>query len=347
MIKLTRLSDNKEFVIDGEDKEWRATLIEGIDALATNVYTETPAIGSGEIVTGKYIGRRDITVTAHRSSLIGISAARSIVMEFFNPDDTYTMEIQYNGRHLYIDGELLSYKLPTGNIYRPLDLTFTLLCPDPYFYVKSVFNYFNYKLFSVNGDIATAPEIEVECQNEVEHRIYVDNANEPIRIILPDEYQNQTRPFKTLQLNCNYGTLIDKTTGTNLTDSIISGNPIISFAPGEHHLRLLSKRRDTESGNATISSGYHADITTSQKITELELVINGSQVIRNTYEYTTDVITIPDPGKNYDYSLIFNSSGGFTLNGPLGLTFSYTAVVSDLSNNSKINLTFKNLYRGI
>lgn len=346
MIKLTRLSDNKEFTIDDDSKEWRATQIEGIDALTTNVYTETPAIGFGEILTGKYIGRRDITVTAHRSSLVGISEAREIVMNFFNPDDTYTMTIQYNAKTMYIDCELLSYKLPTENIHRPINLTFTMLCPNPYFYHSHHYSYFNYQSFTVNSDIAIIPELEIECHNEVEFRIFVDSATEPIRIILPDEYQNQVRPFKTLKLDCEYGTLTDKSTGANLTDSIISGNSLISFVNGTHSIRLLSKRRDIESGSATITTGYSATVTTSQKVTELELIINGSKTIKGTYEYTTGVITIPDAGAGYSYALYFNSSGGFVLNGPSGLKFSYTAVVSDLSNSSKVNLKYKNLYRG-
>lgn len=346
MIKLTRLSDQKEFVIDGDSSEWKATKIEGIDALTLNVYTETPAIGTGEIVTGKHTGRRDISVTAHRSSHKNISTARNTIMDFFNPDDTYTMEIQYNGKDLFIDCELLAYKLPTENIHRPLDLTFTMLCPDPYFtnnneISTSVGN------FLIGGNLTIIPKISITLISETEIKIYVDNDAKPIHIVLPDDILpppiSSTRPQPySIELDCLYGTLTNSSS-EDLTSCIKSGNPMIRFKPGNHYVNFQSNARPLVSGSAVITSMHTAIVTTSSKIREVQ--ITWPDGITKTYEYSSEKYHYSN---NRDtYTLTFTNNG-FIIGGTyVDDTVKYTALLEAISSNrSFATIQYKELYRG-
>lgn len=337
MIKLIRLSDRAEFIIDGDDKEWRATKIEGIDALAVNVYTETPAIGQGEILTGKHTGRRDINVEAHRSSQKGISKARDTVMEFFNPDDTYTMEIYLNGKHLFIDCELLSYKLPIENIHRPLNLTFTMLCQIPYFYDnEKETSCYSTQSITVKGQVKTTPTILINQRNENEFTIYIDG-NQYIRIILDDKYITMSN--RVLELDCKYGTLTDLTSKDNLTQCISTdSNPTSELAPGTHVFSKNSCKREKKTGRLTVTSNYSVSVSLGTKPRELYVTYNdGHQAYydckQTTYSYS-----------NYSIQI---SSSGFTFHGPTSSSIEYTAILPDSSSNrSSITIKYKELYRG-
>lgn len=344
MIKLIRLSDSEEFIIDGDDKEWRETKIEGIDALTVNVYTETPAIGSGEIVTGKYTGRRDISVTAHRSSLNGIPEARNAVMDFFDPDDTYTMEIIYNGKHLFIDCELLAYKLPTENIHRPLDLTFTMLCPDPRFYTEDHQLKISQGMprFFLRGQFEIIPTITIVVFTEHEFNIYIDTDNDPIHIIFPDGYSGNVGTMPgLLELDCQYGTLTNKRTNEDLTDCIISGNPTLRLKPGtdQHYARVLSNKRTSISDTLTITSYYEASATFNQRLRELEVIFSDGH--KECYDCSKNVVY-----SYLNYKIRIKDSG-FVFNGQTGSSIRYTAILTDPSPNRSIaTIEYRELYRG-
>lgn len=345
MIKLTRLSDNKEFLIDDESQEWKATKIEGIDALSPNVYTEALAMGMGEVVTGKYTGRRDITVTAHRPSQENISESRSRVLEFFDPESAYQAKITYNGKTLYIDCELLNYSLPSDNIYKPLDLTFTMLCPAPYFNSGNKTLPFNAgQRLKVGGQVNINPTVVITLRRETEFYIYIGN-NDPIHVILPDNFfpSHNTPPY-TLELDCRYGILKQLASTTNLTADltryIVNGNPLLSLTPDKDYgvIRFLSNTRHKESGTATISTSYFASVTTSYKIRELTITFSDGH--KSTYGYSDN------PVKYNNYQIDFTDSG-FIIHGPSKAVISYTALIEDTSpNQSSAVIKYKDLYRG-
>lgn len=346
MIKLTRLSDNQQFVIDGENSKWRATKIEGIDALTLNVYTETPAIGTGEIVTGKYTGRRDISVTAHMSyprynsgSGAGSITARSAVMDFFDPDDTYTMEIKYDSKDLFIDCELLAYKLPTGNNRRPLDLTFTMLCPDPYFY--SGFREASMRgRFTVGGQFPVTPIISISLIDENEMFITpVSGCN--IHIILPDNYQNSNN---NLELDCKYGILTNTATKEDLTSYIVSGDPMPRIPPGAGYqfASFTSNKRPKLSGTLKITANNTASYTAPYTIKEVEITFPDGITI--LYTEPNKQYSHPINGQSYAIRYV-NSS--FVFNGPNGASINYSVIFNDSTpNRSSATMKFKELYRG-
>lgn len=354
MIKLTRLSDNKEFGIDDESQEWKATKIEGIDAPTTNIYTETPAIGTGEIVTGKYTGRRDITVTAHRSSQEDIRTARSKVLEFFEPDDTYTMEITYNGKTLYIDCELLNYSLPTENIYKPLDLTFTMLCPQPYFYDNNTVSATigndgrPERQFINDGQIDVSPIITITQESsELEFELTFITINigttNVIRIVLDDSFKSPPstgRPSSKYILDTANGTLTEYGTNKDLTRFITSGNPQFKIKHGNdiHFVMMSSKQRETISGNLLISSSdyYHAVINEYVR----ELTIKFPDNTSRTFKYAID-------DQHYNNYTIRFSTEKVEIWGPTSdYALYYTAILHDSGYQSTATIKFNKLYRG-
>ena len=354
MIKLTRRSDNKEFVIDDESKEWRATKIEGIDAPTTNIYTETPAIGTGEIVTGKYTGRRDITVAAHRSSQEDIGTARNKVLEFFNPDDTYTMEITYNSKTLYIDCELLNYSLPTENIYKPLDLTFTMLCPQPYFYDNNTVSATigndgrPERQFTNDGQIDVRPIITITQENsELEFELTFITINigttNVIRIVLDDSFKSPPstgRPSSKYILDTANGTLTEYGTNKDLTRFITSGNPQLKIKHGsdKHFVMLSSRQRETISGTLSISSSdyYHAVINEYVR----ELTITFPNNTSQTFKFTVD-------DQHYNNYTIRFSTEKVDIWGPTSeYALCYTAILHDGGYRSTATIEFNKLYRG-
>ena len=336
MIKLTRLSDNQQFVIDGGNSKWKATKIEGIDALTLNVYTETPAIGTGEIVTGKYTGRRDISITAHISYPFS-SPVRSEVMDFFDPDDTYTMEIRYNSKNLFIDCELLAYKLPTGNERRPLDLTFTMLCPDPYFY-SGVREVSTMGRFVVDGHFPVTPIIYISLISENEMNIMPDGNSETIHIILPDNYQNSNNK---LELDCKYGILTNTATKEDLTSYIVSGDPMPRLQPGTgyHFASFTSNKRPKISGTVNISENHLGNVTLDSKIRELKITFPDGISLT-----CTEADTMYRHG---EYGVSFTGNR-FTIGGPFSPpSVAYTAIFEDSTpNRSTATMKFKELYRG-
>ena len=343
MIKLTRLSDQKEFVIDGDSREWKATNIEGIDALTLNVYTETPAIGTGEIVTGKHTGRRDISVTAHRSSHKNISTARNTIMDFFNPDDTYTMEIQYNGKDLFIDCELLAYKLPTENIHRPLDLTFTMLCPDPYFTNNNEISTSTGR-FTVGGNFTVIPTFYITLFSaDTEIEINVDGSTNPIHISFPINFfpSEKMSPYG-LELDCRYGTLTNASS-EDLTSCIKSGNPMIRLKPGNHYVNFQSSKKTKVSGTAVISSTHTATVNTSSRVRQVQVTWPDGKTI--TYGYSSTPYSYGE--NNNLYQLTFLDKG-LIFGGPYSdESIKYTALLSELSNgNGVATIQYKELYRG-
>ncbi len=347
MIKLIRLSDNREFTIDSENSLWKATKIEGIDALTLNVYTETPAIGVGEIVTGKHTGRRDINITAHRSSHKFISDARDTIINFFNPDDTYKMEIEYNGKNLCIDGELLAYKLPTENIHRPLDLTFTMLCPDPYFYKNKSMAISPYARFMVGGIYPVAPIFTFNLYHTTKITVYIDNES-TIEIVLPVKYFTISNiTWYELELDCKEGILTNKTTKEDLTEYIKKGSTFIFHNEAAYHVVRYEYSSQTQDTSGTLQipkapATYVYSPTMEWKIQSLTITYPDSQ----TETYTTighfshktssgDLWAIDI----YDYS--------FKINGSPNSTFQYRAKLEDpVAGSCSANILIKEQYRG-
>lgn len=129
-MKFTR-SDGRTFAFD--DAPFGITALSGVDGPKVEVFTEKQAIGDGDIVTGKRIASRQITITASNRRIALNKQMRKLASAFFNPLYTYTVDITYQGstRSAH-DCELKAIAMPTGSIYKRLEITLTLLSPTGY-----------------------------------------------------------------------------------------------------------------------------------------------------------------------------------------------------------------------
>lgn len=107
--------------------------MEGLGKPSIEIFTEKRAVGSGDAVTGKRQGSRQVTIRA-RSRANGMNAQlREIAAAFFSSLYTYEVEFQYDGNVSTASScELKAIEIPTENVNKPFRLTVTVLIPDGY-----------------------------------------------------------------------------------------------------------------------------------------------------------------------------------------------------------------------
>ena len=131
---LTR-DDGRTFSAVGsaDAADWGLSDISGLDAPDFQVSTQDNAVGDGQTVTAKRVSSREISFTAScRNAALG-DVMRRAAVSFFSPKHRYKLTVAYRGAQRWIDAELSAFSCPSGNVYRTVELTALLLCPDPYF----------------------------------------------------------------------------------------------------------------------------------------------------------------------------------------------------------------------
>lgn len=126
--------DGLEFILGNED--WGILSLEGADSLETEIYTESNAMGEGEFITGEQVKSREIIFVADTKRLSELSVKRQSAMAFFNRKRSFKVYLSYRGVTRWIEGRLAGFKCPTNNVFEAVEITGTLLCPEPYW--KSV-----------------------------------------------------------------------------------------------------------------------------------------------------------------------------------------------------------------
>lgn len=130
-------SDGASFDI-GTGTEWRIPN-EGLENWA-NLPCTVNAVEipnhDGAIITSKRVGSVDRTITAVAHGSNDGSAARAEAIQFFNPKYSYKVYMTYRGRTRWCEGEQIGFMASEGNVYRDPELSWTILCPNPY--LKSV-----------------------------------------------------------------------------------------------------------------------------------------------------------------------------------------------------------------
>lgn len=114
---------------------WGIFNLDGIDAPELEVFTQNVGFGNGTIITGKRKSSREIEVGAsmklYPANSFDRNSERERVIAFHNSNYTYTLEITYMGRTRLAKGcVILDLDIPTRNIYEPLEISITYLCPD-------------------------------------------------------------------------------------------------------------------------------------------------------------------------------------------------------------------------
>lgn len=130
-LRITR-SDGKEFLID--NKKWLIPN-DGLENWATldyGVTTQENATFDGSTVTHKRINQVDRSVTARLADAKLNEEARAEAIAFFNPKHSFKAYLTYMGRTRYCEGEQYGFSCSVGNIYRPAEINWTILCANPF-----------------------------------------------------------------------------------------------------------------------------------------------------------------------------------------------------------------------
>lgn len=131
-------SDGREFVIG--DGEWRI-LNEGLVNWANlpyNVYSAEIPSADGAIVTSKRVAAVDRTIVAECKG-DDPDGSRADAIRFFNPKYSYEVHMTYRGRTRWCSGEQIGFYASEGNMYKRPQITWTILCPNPYLQSESDF----------------------------------------------------------------------------------------------------------------------------------------------------------------------------------------------------------------
>lgn len=124
-------SDGQEFMIG--DGNWRI-LNEGLENWANlpyNVFSSEIPSADGAIVTSKRVSAVDRTIIAECKG-DDPDALRADAIRFFNPKYSYDVHLTYRGRTRWCHGEQIGFMASEGNMYRRPQITWTILCPNPY-----------------------------------------------------------------------------------------------------------------------------------------------------------------------------------------------------------------------
>lgn len=167
----------------------------GVGTTEAEIFSESKAIGDGDVVTGQRIPARVIDVQGLSLSRAANGIARIIANDFFSFRFEYKLHIEYKGRKAWIPALLKLYDLPTENIHAPQKLNVQFFCPNPFFRsesafgkdiaqvtpmwgwpymehptygrVVSVYDFSQSVVITNEGDVPTHPVVEVRARGEV------------------------------------------------------------------------------------------------------------------------------------------------------------------------------------
>lgn len=124
-------SDGRELTLG--DGDWRIPS-DGLENWANLPYsvalTEIP-VTDGGMVLSKRVSSVDRTITAIANGKYP-DRLRAEAIAFFNPKFSYEVEMTYMGRTRKCSGEQAGFKASEHNIYKKPEITWTILCADPY-----------------------------------------------------------------------------------------------------------------------------------------------------------------------------------------------------------------------
>lgn len=122
-------SDGRTFRVD--DNLLGLTKLEGLGKPTIEIFTEKRAVGNGDVVTGKRVGSRLITVAATARVSGENASIRDAVGAFFHSSYTYDVECHYDGLVRTAEKcEIKAVSIPTDNIHRKFRFSITVLCPS-------------------------------------------------------------------------------------------------------------------------------------------------------------------------------------------------------------------------
>lgn len=124
--------DGERFAIDGTDWKIPSDGLENWHTMETEVTSIDIAMRDGTKVIHERVGSIDRTITALVGDVSKNDRLRAEASRFFLPKRSYEVLVRYMGRTSMCRGVQLMVQLSEGNIYRPVQLKWTILCESPY-----------------------------------------------------------------------------------------------------------------------------------------------------------------------------------------------------------------------
>lgn len=124
--------DGKEFLIDDETWKIPSDGLEGWDYITPEVNTIPNAFADGSTLSSERVTEQDRTVTAVLQNKNLNSVMRQVVRSFFGVKRTFRVYLTYPDTTKWCEGKIIAFQMPTENIHKKLQFTFTILSPQPY-----------------------------------------------------------------------------------------------------------------------------------------------------------------------------------------------------------------------
>lgn len=133
-IKLVRLSDNVEFLIDNTVWAIPSDGLAGFGDSEVTVNEDSLLYHDGTVLMSTKMEAKDRTVKCYAIDVSTNENLRDMALKFFRIKEEYKLIIEYMGHQRWCKGIMTHAKLSEGNIYRRVELMFNLHCFSPYFY---------------------------------------------------------------------------------------------------------------------------------------------------------------------------------------------------------------------
>lgn len=134
-IKFVR-DDGKEFLMDGSFRgsaSWGILSHSGFGDIENEITLEKYASGDGEEITGEYIPRRPLDITADVKETKNNAEERANALSFFNPKHLFTVYATHDGVTRWIEAKLQKRKCEPPSLGQNATLELAMVCPDPFF----------------------------------------------------------------------------------------------------------------------------------------------------------------------------------------------------------------------
>lgn len=206
-IKLVRISDNAEFIIDNTVWVIPSDGLDGFGDSEVTVNEDSLLYHDGTVLMSTKMEAKDRTVKCYAMNVSTNENLRDMALKFFHVKEEYKLIVEYMGHQRWCKGIITHAKLSEGNIYRPVELMFNLHCFSPYFYGMQEFgqdvsgltpmNAFPYHsvaewgghacgimtdyssvIINNAGDIDIGPHFIVEFTSDYNHHISISIAND-------------------------------------------------------------------------------------------------------------------------------------------------------------------------
>ena len=132
-VKLRIVRDDGRELVLGEGN-WRIVSkgLENWSTVPLSVESQELPTHDGGIITSQRVGMTDRTVEAIAADPKKNAKLRADAIAFFNPKHRFEAHLTYMGRTRWCSGVQYGFKVSEGNVYQPAELSWTILCPNPF-----------------------------------------------------------------------------------------------------------------------------------------------------------------------------------------------------------------------